>query len=426
MRIGTSMNILLIHQNFPGQYKHLGPALVALGHTVVALTPKVEKRTTWNGITLYPYRPRRGSTKGIHPWLADLETKLVRAEACHDMAIQLREKLKFTPDVILAHHGWGEPMLLRDVWPDARIGLYCEFYYRSGYPFTDFDPEFPAPNRAKDPLRLRMKNINNLLHSQIADAALSPTHFQADTFPDVWRSKISVIHDGVDTKNMVANPDATLDLPNGQTVTRDDEVITFVNRNLEPYRGYHSFMRALPELLRTRPHAQVVIVGADSVSYGAKPPAGQTWKQIFIDEVRDQIPDADWARVHYLGHIPYDRFTALLQVSRLHIYLTYPFVLSWSLLETMSVEGAILASDTAPVRELITDDVTGRLVDFFDPAAIVAGANALLDDPKARARLGAAARAHVATHYDLQDICLPQLLTWVEDLAAMVPQALPE
>jgi glycosyltransferase involved in cell wall biosynthesis len=130
--------------------------------------------------------------------------------------------------------------------------------------------------------------------------------------------------------------------------------------------------------------------------------------------------------VHYLGHIPYDRFTALLQVSRLHIYLTYPFVLSWSLLETMSVEGAILASDTAPVRELITDDVTGRLVDFFDPAAIVAGANALLDDPKARARLGAAARAHVATHYDLQDICLPQLLTWVEDLAAMVPQALPE
>jgi glycosyltransferase involved in cell wall biosynthesis len=420
------MNILLIHQNFPGQYKHLGPSLVAAGHKVVALTPKVDKRTVWNGITLYPYRPKRGSTKGIHPWLADFETKLLRAEACHDMAVQMREKLGFAPDVILAHHGWGETMLLRDVWPTARIGLYCEFYYRAGYPYAEFDPEFPPLNPTKDRLRLRMKNLNNLLHSQIVDAALSPTIFQADTFPAAWREKISVIHDGVDTQTMVANPKATLTLPDGQKVTREDEVITFVNRNLEPYRGYHSFMRALPELLRTRPRAQVVIVGEDGVSYGAKPPQGKTWKQIFINEVRGQIPDADWARVHYLGHIPYDRFTALLQVSKLHIYLTYPFVLSWSLLETMSVEGAILASDTAPVRELITDDVTGRLVDFFDPAAIVAGANDLLDDADARARLGAAARAHVAQHYDLNAVCLPKLLAWVDDLAAMTPQALPE
>ena len=420
------MNVLLIHQNFPGQYKHLGPVLAAQGHRVVALTPKVKERTTWKGITLYPYSPKRGSSKDIHPWLSDFETKILRGEACHDMAIQLRDKLKFTPDVILAHHGWGEPMFLRDVWPSARIGLYCEFYYRPEYPYGEFDPEFPPKDPARDALRLRMKNLNNLMHSQVADAALSPTQFQADTFPSDWRAKMSVIHDGVDTKGMVANPEARLTLPDGQTVSRDDEVITFVNRNLEPYRGYHSFMRALPELLRTRPKAQVVIVGADGVSYGAKPPAGKTWKQIFIDEVRDQIPDADWARVHYLGHIPYDRFTALLQVSRLHVYLTYPFVLSWSLLETMSVEGAILASDTPPVRELITDDVTGRLVDFFDPAALVAGANALLDDPEARARLGAAARAHVVENYDLRTVCLPKLLAWVKGLETMTPRTLPE
>lgn len=417
------MNVLLIHQNFPGQFKHLGPVLARMGHRVVALTPKVKTRRSWNGITLLPYATTRTSSKDIHPWLADFETKLLRGEACYEAAMALREKGGFTPDVILAHHGWGEPMFLRDVWPQARIGLYCEYYYRADPPYGHFDPEFPPRAPLKEPLRLRMKNLNNLVHSDIADAALSPTKFQADTFPPEWRDKISVIHDGVNTDEMVPNPDAKLDLPDGTTVSRDDEVITFVNRNLEPYRGYHTFMRALPELLKTRPSAQVVIVGADGVSYGAKPPAGRTWKQIYIDEVRAQISDADWARVHFLGHIPYDQFTSLLQVSRLHIYLTYPFVLSWSLLETMSVQGAIIASDTGPVRELIEDDVTGRLIDFFDPKALVAAADTLLNDAAARDRLGKAAREHIRKYYDLRSVCLPQLLEWVAKLAKMPPRA---
>lgn len=421
------MNILLIHQNFPGQFKHLGPALVAQGHRVVALTSRVKKRSRWNGIEVVPYKTKRSSSKDVHPWLADLETKIIRAEACYHGALNLRDTLGFVPDVILAHHGWGEPMFLRDVWPDARIGLYCEFYYQATYPYVDFDPEFPNRNSASDTLRLRMKNLNNLSHHAIADAGLSPTHFQADTFPQDWRDKISVIHDGVDTQKIVPNETATLELPDGgPTFTRDDEIITFVNRNLEPYRGYHIFMRALPELLRTRPNARVLIVGADGVSYGAKPPKSQTWKQIFIDEVRDQIPNADWDRVHFMGYMPYDKFTTMLQVSRLHIYLTYPFVLSWSLLETMSVGGAILASDTGPVRELIEDDVTGRLVDFFDADALVAQANVLLDDAALRTRLGTAARAHVAAHYDLQKICLPALLKWVQVLSEKTALQLPE
>jgi len=420
------MKFLIIHQNFPGQFRHLGPVLVGLGHEVVGLTPRVKEQTTWQGITLYPYAPKRGSSKDIHPWLADFETKILRGEACYDAAMVLRDEIGFSPDVILAHHGWGEPMFLRDVWPEARIGLYCEYYYRPEYPYGEFDPEFPTRDPVKDPLRLRMKNLNNLVHSDLADAALSPTTFQADTFPPAWREKISVIHDGVKTGQMVPNPEAQLDLPDGSTVTRADEVITFVNRNLEPYRGYHTFMRALPDLLKKRPNARVLIVGADGVSYGAKPPPGKTWKQIFIDEVRGRIPDTDWARVHFLGHIPYDQFTALLQVSRLHIYLTYPFVLSWSLLETMSVAGTILASDTGPVRELITDDVTGRLVDFFDPQALVAAADALLEDETTRLRLGRAARAHVVENYDLKTVCLPKLLKWVNDLSGMQARALPE
>jgi glycosyltransferase involved in cell wall biosynthesis len=419
------MKFLLIHQNFPGQFRHLGPVLARLNHEVRALTPRIKERTLWQGIDLIPYRPQRSSSKDIHPWLTDFETKLIRAEACHAAALRLRDEEGFVPDVILAHHGWGEPMFLRDVWPEVRIGLYCEFYYRSEEPYSNFDPEFPPRDPARDVLRLRLKNINNLVHSGIVDAGLSPTEFQAATFPPDWREKISVIHDGVDTCQLVANPAASLTLPDGSQVSRDDELITFVNRNLEPYRGYHIFMRALPDLLRQRPEARVLIVGNDGVSYGARPPDGKTWKQIFIDEVRPRISDADWARVHFLGHLPYDRFVALLQVSRLHVYLTYPFVLSWSLLETMSVEGAILASDTAPVRELITKDVTGRLVDFFDTDALVREACRLLDDPAARARLGSAAREHVVAHYDLQKVTMPRLLRWVSDLAELPPRRLP-
>jgi len=419
------MKILIIHQNFPGQYKHLGPALVAQGHEVAALTPKAKQVGTWNGIRVYPYKIVRGSARDIHPWLADFETKLIRGDHCYQAAIRLRDEGGFTPDLILAHFGWGESLFLRDVWPDARIGLYCELYHRSAKPFVGFDPEFESPSPGRDALRLRMKNINNLLHFQMGDAGISPTHFQADTYPAAFRDRISVIHDGVDTDALVPDPDVRLEIKDGPVLTRADEVITFVNRNLEPYRGYHVFMRALPRLLKARPNARVLIVGGDEVSYGARPPKGQTWKQIFIDEVRGRIPTPDWNRVHFLGRIPYDQFTQLLQVSRLHIYLTYPFVLSWSLLEAMSVEAAILASGTDPVREAITHDENGRLVDFFDGDALVDQAVEMLEDAALRERLGKAARAHARAHYDLKTVCLPRQLDWVEQLGRMAPRPIP-
>lgn len=410
------MKFLFIHQNFPGQFKNLAPILAVQGHDVSALTLKVKKSVVWNGVKVHPYEVRRKGGQSVHPWLVDLDTKVTRAEACYYAACQMRDA-GYSPDVIIAHHGWGESLFLRDVWPDAKIGLYCELYHLAEFPHIAFDPEFSGAIGDEEKLRMRMKNINNHLHFEMADAGISPTHFQADTFPDVFRDKISVCHDGIDTDKLVKNPDAVLTLEDGSVITRDDEVITFVNRNLEPYRGYHIFMRALPRLLRERPNATVLIVGGDEVSYGARPPKGQTWKQIFIDEVRGQIPDGDWDRVHYLGRIPYDMFISLLQVSRVHVYLTYPFVLSWSLFETMSVEGAIVASDTAPVREAIDHDVTGRLVDFFDPDALIDQVCDLLDDPAARARMGREARAHIVENYDLRRICLPRQLQWVQDLA---------
>src|SRR6056297_3165047 len=358
-----------------------------MGHRCVALTLRVKEARTWQGVRILPYSLPKRPAQAVHPWLVDFDSKVTRGEACWRAAMRLRER-GYVPDLILAHPGWGESLFLRDVWPGVRIGLYCELYHLSGWPHLNFDPEFP-----------------------------SPAPFQADTFPQPFRDRITVSHDGIDTVAACPQPDVRLEVEGAGELSREDEVITFVNRNLEPYRGYHVFMRALPRLLRERPRARVLIVGGDEVSYGARPPKGQTWKQIFIDEVRDRIPDADWARVHFLGRIPYDRFLRLLQLSRVHVYLTYPFVLSWSLMEAMSCGAAIVAGDTAPVREVITHDVTGRLVDFFDGAALVDEVCALLNDEAARRRLGVAARELIRARYDLQTICLPRQVAWVSEVA---------
>jgi glycosyltransferase involved in cell wall biosynthesis len=383
---------------------------------VVALTPKVQKTAMWNGVRILHYGIRRSSSKDAHPWIVDLETKIIRGEACYDAAIKLRNS-GFTPDVILAHHGWGESLFPKDVWPTARMGLYCELYHHAAYPHMGFDPEFDPGIHGKDALRMRIRNQNNHLHFPIAEAGLSPTHFQADTFPPSFRKRITVQHDGIDTDLVAPKPDAELELDNGAKLTRDDEVITFINHNLEPYRGYHIFMRALPELLKKRPNAQVVMLGGDETSYGARPPKGKTWKQIFIDEVRDKISDQDWKRVHYLGRVPYGRFLNMMQVSRVRIYLTYPFVLSWSLLEAMSAGAAIVASDTAPVKEAMVDGETGLFIDFFDQVGLVEKTCQLLDDKALREKLGTAARQHIVDHYDLKRTCLPKHLEWVDQLA---------
>lgn len=412
------MKILFIHQNFPGQYKHLAPALAAAGHQCVALTLRVKEPQTWKGVRVLPYAIRRKQGTGTHPWVLDFDTKVIRAEACFHAACELRDR-GFSPDIIVGHPGWGETMFLRDVWPKARIGLYYELYHLSDPSHLGFDPEFQAKTGEAEKLRIRLKNLNNRIHYNVGDMGISPTEFQAGTFPPEFRKKISVIHDGIDTNHVVPNPDVVLDLPDGSRVTREDEVITFVNRNLEPYRGYHIFMRALPRLLKERPNAKVLIVGGDEVSYGSKPPKGQTWKQIFIDEVRGRIPTPNWERVHFLGRIPYDAFISLLQVSRVHVYLTYPFVLSWSLFEAMSAEAAIVASDTAPLKEAIRHGENGRLVDFFNGDALVDEVCGLLEDAGMRAELGRNARQHIVRNYDLQSICLPRQMEWIDRLADM-------
>ena len=409
------MNILFIHQNFPSQFKYLAPALAANPeNSVVAMTMQKPNVSEWQGIKLKPYATSRRSTPNVHPWIVDFETKTIRGEAAFRAALDLKSE-GYMPDLIIAHPGWGESLFLKDVWPDAKLSIYCEFYYHARGADIGFDPEFPVKDEG-DVCRLHLKNLNNLLHLQTADAGISPTHWQANTFPEPFRSNITVVHDGIDTEVIAPNPSASLTFNNNIILTKSDEVITFVNRNLEPYRGYHIFMRALPEILARRPNARVLIVGGDDVSYGTRPEGGENWKDIFVAEVRPQISDANWARVHFLGKIPYEYFIPLLQLSSVHVYLTYPFVLSWSLLESMSVGCAIVASNTQPLKEVITHNETGRLVDFFSPTAIAAEVCGLLETPQERARLGANARKFAVENYDLNSVCLPAQIKWVNSL----------
>ncbi|MBF0390732.1 MAG: glycosyltransferase family 4 protein [Desulfamplus sp.] len=406
------MKIFIVHQNFPGQFKHLAPALVSQGHDVVAFTMQKNQPAEWQGVKIVSYSPARGTTPNVHPWVSDFETKTIRGEAAFRAALKLKNGGYF-PDIIVAHPGWGESLFLKDVWHNAKLLIYCEFFYHAVGADVGFDPEFPATD-AGEICRLRLKNLNNLLHFEVADAGVSPTHWQASTFPEPFFSKITVVHDGIDTDFVAPNPSVSLTLNNSLTLTKKDEIITFVNRNLEPYRGYHIFMRSLPKILKRRKNARVLIVGGNEVSYGAKAPKGETWKDIFLNEVKDKI---DLNRVHFLGNIPYSYFIPLLQISTLHIYLTYPFVLSWSLLEAMSAGCAIVASNTKPLHEAIVHNKTGRLIDFFDVKGLEDSVCDLLDNPNERKRLGDSARKFAKANYDLKQVCLPKQLKWVQSAA---------
>lgn len=420
------MNILFVHQNFPGQFKHLAPALGANSqHSVVGFT--MNQRPGIVGVQIVQYRSGKGSTPGIHPWVADLETKVIRGEIAFKAARKMRDEHGFTPDVIVAHPGWGESLFLKEIWPQARLLIYCEWYYPLRGGDVGFDPEF-GKGEPEAVCRLRMKNAHNLLAMEAANAGISPTHWQRSTHPAWFQPRIVVEHDGVNTRQIAprAHEQAlVLAIPADEScaiaagsvsLEPGTEIVTFVNRNLEPYRGYHVFMRALPELLRRRPRAHVVVVGGNGVSYGAEAPPGKTWKQVFLDEVREGL---DLSRVHFVGNIAHPDFVSLLQRTTVHVYLTYPFVLSWSLIEAMACGGAIVGSDTEPVREVITDGETGRLVNFFDQAGLVERICELLDDPAQRARLGRRARELAVDRYDLRSRCLPMQVALIEKLASV-------
>ena len=403
------MRILLVHRNFPGQFRHLAPALARAGHEVAVLT--------WNGnpnpqpLPHIAYAHEMAPATGL---TGTFDAMAANGAAAAEAAEAHRRRTGEAPDVVFGSINWGETLFLREVWPEARHLGYAEFLYATRGLDTGFDPEFAPRDAAAEfatRLRVTARRAHLIQAAVQADALLAPTAWQASTFPPELRAKMAVIHDGVDTGRVAPDPAASWQVPGGPLVRAGDEVITFVNRNLEPYRGFHTFMRALPRVLRARPGAQVVLVGDTGRGYGPLPAPGRSWKDVLLEEVG---ADLDLSRLHFTGRIPYADLLDVIRVGQVHAYLTYPFVLSWSLLEAMSLGACVLASDTGPVREVVADGATGRLIDFFDADA---WADALIDalaDPAAQEPMRKAARRHIVETYDLKTVCLPRLLRFVE------------
>jgi glycosyltransferase involved in cell wall biosynthesis len=363
------MNLLFLHQNFPAQFKHLAPALAQRGHDVKALTLRPEAPAAWQGVDIVRYTPQRGNAPGIHPWVLDFESKVIRGEAVFRAALEMkRGGLPAGCHRGASRLGGRAFLSRRSGRPPGSASTASSTIARRGR-MSGSIPSSPRPIRPRAAgCWSRMRIF--LMQFDAADGALSPTRWQANGFPEPFRRRIQVVHDGIDTRMVAPRPTVRITLPDraGLALSRQDEVITFVNRNLEPGRGYHVLMRALPALLRRRPRAHVLIVGGDGSSYGPAPADGSTWKDRFANEARAQMDATEWARVHFLGNVPHAQFVGMLQLSSVHVYLTYPFVLGWSLIEAMSAGCAIVASDTAPVQEVIQHGETGRLVSFFRPA----------------------------------------------------------
>ena len=408
------MKILFVHQNFPAQFRHTATALAAdSGNQVMALSINAPTFPT-PGVNVVRYRTQRGSTKGIHPLAMDFETKVIRGEAAAQAALEL-SKGGFRPDIVIVHPGWGEHLFLKDVWPDARFLVFLEFYYQAkGYDYA-FDSEF-SQGTLQGRARLRTKNASLLGGFDIMDRGISPTHWQKSSMPPVYHDRINVIFDGIDTRFISPDAAATFTLPDGRSVKHGDEVLTFVNRNMEPYRGFHVFMRALPAIQKARPEAITLIVGGEDVSYGARPVGGGSWKDVMLREVGDRL---DMSRIVFLGKIPYDDYRQLLRVSRVHAYLTYPFVLSWSMLESLAAECLVIASATAPVTEVIKTGDNGILVDFFDIEDWIRKITRALGKPDDYHDIRRQARRDIVNRYDLNTVCLPAQLKLIRQVAAM-------
>ena len=411
------MRILFVHQNYPGQYRYLAPALAARGHEVIALGIQdnpIAQQQPGVKVVRYSFQctPELIEARGVHPLLSDTQTKVIRGEAAAQAARQLKAQ-GFTPDLICAHPGWGEAMFLKDIWPTARMLCYLEFFYGIEGSDIGFDPEFPLSGDAMR-MRTRTKNIFHLISLEAMDRGVSPTAWQRKQFPGAWQGVIDVIHEGVMTDQIAPNPDAEFRLgERGPILKAGDEVLTFVARNLEPYRGFHIFMRTLPEILAMRPDVQVVIVGGDDVSYGRAPEGGGTWRKKMMDEVGHRL---DMLRVHFTGMLPYGQLIRLFQVSRAHVYLTYPFVLSWSMLEAMSAGVLVIGSRTPPVQEVIEHGKNGLLVDFFDTREIAATTIAALSKPQDYVTLRQRGRQTIVERYDLRTVCLPKQIALAEEV----------
>jgi len=401
------MRFLFIHQNFPAQYVHIVRHLVSLGHEVVFITQNT--RNSLPAVRKIIYA-RPSAASGIHPFLNQFDACVRNGEAVASICERLnRENLR--PDLVVGHNGWGELLYIKDVLAHVPLLGYFEFFYRFANSDVTFDPEFPPEDGAA--MRVRTLNAVNLLGLEAVDRGQTPTTWQKNLSPEFCRSKTAVLHEGIDTSRIRPDPTARLWLRHGLCLSREDEVVTYSARNLEPYRGFHIFMRALPELMRRRPKLQVVVIGGTGVSYGRRHESGRAYRDVLLDELSGAI---DPSRIHFVGRLPFAQYLSVLQVSTVHVYMTYPFVLSWSLLEAMAAGCTVVCSRTAPVEEIVTDRANGFLFEFFDVAGLTNTISDLLTDRRSHDHVKNAARETIVRNYDLRTKCLPEQLKLMSDM----------
>ena len=409
------IRVLFIHQNLPGQFRRLirhlqqtpGYELTGIGED------KAIRREGFAApFHAVSYAPPAGAGDKTHHYLKHFEACIRRGQEVVRKCLALKER-GYRPDVIVCHPGWGEGLFLKDVFPEARLVMFCEFFWAADGLDVGFDPEYPAT--LDDQLRIRIKN-SVLLHALLAaDDGVTPTRWQHGVHPAEFRHKIHVVHEGIDTRVLVPDYAARVVLDDGTVLSRGQPVLTYVSRNLEPYRGFHVFMRALPRILDANREVRVVIVGGDEVSYGRKPPAGlRSYREALMAELGSRV---DWSRVHFMGKVPYRTYVNILQVSSLHVYLTYPFVLSWSMLEAMATGVPVLASATPPVQEVIRDGDNGFLFDFFDVDGLAARTLDLLARRHDIAATGLRGRETVVRDYDFETVGLPIYLALLRPLS---------
>ncbi|MBP2303075.1 glycosyltransferase family 4 protein [Azospirillum picis] len=400
------MKIVFIHQNMPGQYKHLATRLAQNPDNQVVFITKRKDRDL-PGVKRISYEVAREPSKTIHHYLYRSEEAILYGQAVVRVLMQMRRE-RFIPDIIITHPGWGEALFVKDVFPDTPLLNHCEFYYQPRGQDLDFDPAHPP--ELDSLLRSRIRNSHLLLSLESCDRGLTPTQWQRSVHPRIFHKKIEVIHEGVDTAALQPDLNATFELPDGTALTRQDEVVTYVARNLEPYRGFPTFMRAIPRICEQRPNAKILIVGGDGISYGAAARDAANWREKMLAEV-----PVDPSRVVFLGYLPYDRFTRMLQVTSAHIYLTYPFVLSWSMLEAMALGALVIGSRTKPVEEVISHGTNGLLVDFFSPDQVADQVVSVLKNRGDFAELAQAGRRTVLRKYDLAQ-CLKQQMALIHSM----------
>ena len=407
-------NILFVRNGQTGRFRFLATALARRGHACALINEP--NGGAIEGVPCRTWKLDRGSTPGIFEPATRVEADFLRGRAAADCALRFRDE-GFHPDLIIGHPGWGEMLFLGEVFPGVPQIQLGEFYYRSQDSESGVDPEFLPPRDLDGKIRLHAKNAGFALSYAAATRIVVPTPFQASVIPSVFHPLVRIIHEGVDTDAMRPNPQARITIQEtGTVLSRSSPVVTFINRHFEPVRGFHVFMRALPRLLAAVPDAHVLLIGTDSRhGYGAAPArADATWRQIMLEEVGDRL---DHSRVHFPGPLPYDLLATVLSLSRAHVYLTHPFVLSWSLLDAMACECLIVGSDTEPVRDVIRPGVNGLLVPFHDHDAL---ADALIGacraPPERYAPLRRAARATAVRDFDRARVCEPAWLALIDEV----------